>query len=171
MIRRHGIFGLRLILQHGGVLLDIAGQRLDRHLVVALGIDGKNTRVRRLGSLDGTGNAVRGAQLIAIERVARDRRPRVFACVVLARTGELEHDGKGRTRANGVVLVVFYVFGQGDGLLGGQIAAVQPHAAALPCAIIRCFDRRLRCDDHAARATRRSWLVLQMQLAWRCGGR
>ena len=124
-----------------------------------------------MGGLNRAFDAVRGAQLVAIERIARDRRPCIFACVVLARTGELEHDGKGRTRANGVVLVVFYVFGQGDGLLGGQIAAVQPHAAALPCAIIRRFDRRLRRNHHAARATRRSWLVLQMQLAWRCGSR
>ena len=171
MIHRHGIVGIRLVLHHGSVLLDIAGQRPNRYLIVALGVNGKNARVRRFGSLDGTGNAVRGAQFVAIERIARDCRPGVFFCLVQVLIGAFEHDGKGRTRANGVVLVVFYVFGQEDGLLGGQIAAVQPHAAALPCAIIRCFDRRLRCDDHAARATRRSWLVLQMQLAWRCGSR
>ena len=169
VIHRHGIVGIRLVLHHGSVLLDIAGQRPNRYLIVALGVNGKNARVRRFGSLDGTGNAVRGAQFVAIERIARDCRPGVFFCLVQVLIGAFEHDGKGRTRANGVVLVVFYVFGQEDGLLGGQIAAVQPHAAALPCAIIRCFDRRLRCDDHAARATRRSWLVLQMQLAWRCG--
>ena len=110
VIHRHGIFRLRLVRHHGGVLLDIAGQRPDRHHVVALGIDIKDTRVRRFGSLDRTGNAVRGAQLIAVERVARDRRPRVFACVVLARTGELEYDGEGRTRANGVALIVLRIF-------------------------------------------------------------
>ena len=110
VIHRHGIFRLRLVRHHGGVLLDISGQRPDRHHVVALGINIKDTRVRRFGSLDRTGNAVRGAQLIAIERVARDRRPRVFACVVLARTGELEHDGEGRTRANGVAFIVLRIF-------------------------------------------------------------
>ena len=110
VIHRHGIFRLRLVRHHGGVLLDISGQRPDRHHVVVLGINIKDTRVRRFGSLDRTGNAVRGAQLIAIERVARDRRPCVFACVVLARTGELEHDGEGRTRANGVALIVLRIF-------------------------------------------------------------
>ena len=75
---------------------------------------------------------MRGAQLVALERVARDRRPRVFACVVLARTGELEHDGEGRTRANGVALIVCCLFTERNGLLGSQIAAVQPHAAARP---------------------------------------
>ena len=110
VIHRHGIFGLGLVRHHGGVLLDISGQRPDRHHVVALGINIKDTRVRRVGSLDRTGNAVRGAQLIAIERVARDRRPRVFACVVLARTGELEYDGKRRTRTNGVAFIVLRIF-------------------------------------------------------------
>ena len=110
VIHRHGIFRLRLVRHYGGVLLDISGQRPDRHHVVALGINIKDTRVRRFGSLDGAGNAVCGAQLIAIERVARDRRPRVFACVVLARTGELEHDGEGRTRANGVAFIVLRIF-------------------------------------------------------------
>ena len=112
MIHRHGIFRLRLvfILQHGGVRLDIARQRSDRHYVVALGVDAKDARVRRFSSLDRALNAVFGAQLIAIERVARNRRPRVFACVVLARTGELEHDGEGRTRANGVALIVLRIF-------------------------------------------------------------
>ena len=171
MIRRHGIFGLRLVLHHGGVLLDIAGQRPDRHLVIALGVDGKDTRVGRLGSLDGTGNAVFGAQFVAIERIARDRRPCVFACVVLARTGELEHDGKGRARTNGIFLIVFCFFGQGDGLLGGQIAAVEPHTTTRPLFAVGCGDRCFRGNNHAARATRRSWLVLQMQLAWRCGSR
>ena len=124
-----------------------------------------------MGSLDGTGNAVFGAQFVAIERIARDCRPRAFVRVRLAFIGALEHDGKGRTRANGVVLVVFYVFGQGDGLLGGQIATVQPHAAARPCLVIRRFDRRLRRNHHATRATRRSLLVLQVQLTWCCSGR
>ena len=103
-----------------------------------------------------------GAQFVAIERIARDRRPCVFACVVLARTGELEHDSEGRTRANGVALIVYRLFGQGDGLLGGQITTVEPHAAARPLAVISRGDRRLRRDDHATRATRRSLLVLQM---------
>ena len=172
VIHRHGIFGLGLIFQHGGVLFDIAGQRPDRHHIVALGVDAKDARVRRFSSLDRALNAVFGAQLIAIERVARDRRPRVFACVFLARTGELEHDGKGRARANGVILIVFCFFIKRNGLLGSQIATVQPHAAARP---LRCAvghgGRRLRCNHHTTRATRRSLLVLQVQLAWRCGGR
>ena len=61
VIYRHGIVGLRLVFQHGGVLLDIAGQRPDRYLVVALGVDGEDARVRRPGSFDRTGDAVRGA--------------------------------------------------------------------------------------------------------------
>ena len=171
MIHRHGIFRLRLVRHHGGVLLDISGQRPDRHHVVALGINIKDTRVRRFGSLDRTGNAVRGAQLIAIERVARDRRPRYFVRVFLSFIGALEHHGKRRTRANGVILIVSCFFIKRNGLLGSQIATVQPHAAARP---LRCAvghgDRRLRRNHHATRATCRG-LVLQVQLAWRCSGR
>ena len=110
VIHRHGIFRLRLVLHHGGILLDIAGQRPNRYLIVAIGVDAKDARICRFGSLDRAGNAMRGAQLVAIERIARDRRPRVFSCVVLARTGELEHDGEGRTRANGVAIVIFRFF-------------------------------------------------------------
>ena len=171
MIHRHGIVGIRLVLHHGSVLLDIAGQRPDRHLVVALGVDGKDTRVRRFGGLDRTGDAVCRAQPVAFERIARDRRPRVFIRVFLGLVGALEHDGKGRTRVNGFVLIVFCVLRKGNGLLGGQIATVQPHAAAHPCVFIGRGDRRLRCNHHAARAIRRSLFVLQVQLTWCCGGR
>ena len=132
VVHRHGIFRLRLVRHHGGVLLDIAGQRPDRHLVVAPGVDGKDARVRRFGSLDGAIDTMCGAQFVAIERIARDCRPCVFSCMVLARTGELEHDGEGRTRANGVALIVCCLFTERNGLLGSQIAAVQPHAAARP---------------------------------------
>ena len=170
VIHRHGIFRLRLVRHHGSVLLDISGQRPDRHHVVALGINIKDTRVRRFGSLDRTGNAVRGAQLIAIERVARDRRPRTFVRVFLSFIGAFEHDGEGRTRTNGFVLIVFYFFAKGNGLLGSQIAAVQPHAAARPLFVVGCCDCCLRRNHHATRATR-SFLVLQMQLTWRCSSR
>ena len=157
-------------MQHGGVLLDIAGQRPDRYLIVALGVNGKNARVRRFGSLDGTGDTVFGAQPVAFERIARDRRPRVFIRVFLGLVGALEHDGKGRARVNGVVLIVFCVLRKGNGLLGSQIATVQPHAAACPWAAVGRGDRCLRCNHHAARAAR-SFLVLQMQLTRRCGSR
>ena len=157
-------------MQHDGIRLDIAGQRPDRHLVVTLGVDAKDARVRRFGSLDGTGNAVRGAQLIAIERVARDRRPRAFVRVFLSFIGAFEHDGKGRARANGFVLIVFCFIAKGNGLLSGQIAAVQPHAAARPLFVVGCCDRCLRRNHHATRATCRG-LVLQVQLTWRCSGR
>ena len=170
VIHRHGIFRLRLVRHHGGVLLDISGQRPNRHHVVALGINIKDARVRRFGSLDRTGNAMRGAQLIAIERVARDRRPRTFVRVFLSFIGAFEHDGEGRTRTNGFVLIVFYFFAKGNGLLGSQIAAVQPHAAARPLFVVGCCDCCLRRNHHATRATR-SFLVLQMQLTWRCGSR
>ena len=172
MVGRHGIFGLGFVRHHGGVLLDIAGQRPDRHLVIALGVDGKDARVRRFGSLNRALNAVFGAQFVALERVTRDCRPCIFAFMVLARTGELEHDSEGRTRANGVTLIVFFFFIERYGLFRGQIAAVEPHAATRP---LRCAvghgDRCFRCNNHATRATRRSLLVLQVQLAWRCSGR
>ena len=61
VIHRHGIFGLGLIFQHGGVLLDIAGQRPDRYLIVALGDDAKDARICRFGSFDRAGNAMRRA--------------------------------------------------------------------------------------------------------------
>ena len=170
VIHRHGIFRLRLVCHHGGVLLDIAGQRLDRYLVVALGVDGKDARVRRFCSLDGTGNAVCGAQLVAIERIARDWRPRVFACMILTRTGELEHDSKRRARANGVILIVVCILRKGNGLLGSQITTVEPHAAARPFFVVGRCDRCLRRDYHATRAIR-SFLVLQVQLTRRCSGR
>ena len=112
-----------------------------------------------------------GAQLVALERIARDRRPGVYVRVFLALIGTLEHDGKGRARVDGVVLIVSSSLGQRDGLFGSQVPAVQPHTAARPCVVIRCFDRRLRCDHHTTRATRRGLLVLQVQLTWRCGGR
>ena len=171
VIHRHGIFGLGLIFQHGGVLLNIAGQRPDRYLIVALGVDAKDARICRFGSLDRALNAVFGAQLVALERIARDRRPCAFVRVTLALIGALEHDSKGRTRANGFILIVFCFFAKGNGLLSGQIAAVQPHAAARPLFAVGRGDRRLRCNHHATRAGCRGWLVLQMQLTWRCGSR
>ena len=170
VIHRHGIFRLRLVRHHGGVLLDIARQRPDRYLIVALGVDAKDARICRFGSLDRALNTVFGTQLIAIERVARNRRPRFFVRVFLSFIGALEHHGKGRTRANGFILIVFCLFAKGNGLLSGQIAAVQPHAAARPLFVVGCCDRCLRRNHHATRATCRG-LVLQVQLTWRCIGR
>ena len=170
VIHRHGIFRLRLVRHHGGVLLDIARQRPDRYLIVALGVDAKDARICRFGSLDRALNTVFGTQLIAIERVARNRRPRFFVRVFLSFIGALEHHGKGRTRANGFILIVFCLLAKGNGLLSGQIAAVQPHAAARPLFVVGCCDRCLRRNHHATRATCRG-LVLQVQLTWRCIGR
>ena len=110
VIHRHGIFRLRLVLHHGGILLDIAGQRPNRYLIVTIGVDAKDARICRFGSLDRAGNAMRGAQLVAIERIARDRRPRIFVRVTLVFIGALEHNGEGRTRTNNVAFIVLRIF-------------------------------------------------------------